>query len=248
MSAGLFAELAAPFAPDRVSWRCGSTNKEKTKGMALAYIDARDVMERLDEVLTPAGWQKSFPHADGKTVCSIGIKVGDEWIWKSDGAGDTDVEAEKGALSDAFKRAAVNWGIGRYLYDLPSPWVEIEAFGNPNKPSYRIKETEHRKLQALLSRDAKAHRAAVVKSEAQPADDKAAAVSPDVRAAYIAECRKTILSFASADDVRDWWNGDDRKKMFEQFDLSEAESTELKNGALERRKVLARQATARSAA
>lgn len=146
-----FEALKAPFPPDRISWRVGSTNKEKTKGMALAYIDARDVMERLDQVCTPAGWQNAYPHAQGKTVCAIGIKADETtWVWKSDGAGDTDFEADKGALSDAFKRAAVRWGIGRYLYDLSAPWVDIEAFGNPSKPSYRIKDDQMAKLERLL--------------------------------------------------------------------------------------------------
>ncbi len=142
-----FAKLRAPFPPERVSWRVGSTNKEKTKGMALAYIDARDVMDRLDEVCGPAGWQCRYPHANGKTVCEIGVKIGDEWIWKADGAGDTDYEAEKGALSDAFKRAAVRLGIGRYLYDVDSPWVEVEAAGK----SFKIKEHEYRRLRRLLT-------------------------------------------------------------------------------------------------
>lgn len=138
-----FAALAAPFPADRVSWRVGSTNKDKTKGMALAYIDARDVMERLDAVCGPAGWQCRYSHTDGKTVCDLALKVGDEWIWKADGAGDTDYEAEKGALSDAFKRSAVRWGIGRYLYDLASPWVEIEPMG---AKSFKVKESEKGKL------------------------------------------------------------------------------------------------------
>jgi len=132
-----FDKLRAPFPPERVSWRVGSTTADKKKGLALAYIDARDVMQRLDEVCGPAGWQNTYPHANGKTVCAIGIKVGDEWIWKSNGAGDSDVEAEKGALSDAFKRAAVQWGIGRYLYDVDSPWVEIEPMGR----SFKIAES-----------------------------------------------------------------------------------------------------------
>lgn len=142
-----FEKLRAPFPPDRISWRVGSTNQAKTKGMALAYIDARDVMERLDEVCGPSGWQDRYPHAQGKTVCAIGIKVGEEWIWKEDGAGDTDFEADKGALSDAFKRAAVRWGIGRYLYDLAAPWVEIEPMG---AKSHKIKESELPKLMKLL--------------------------------------------------------------------------------------------------
>jgi hypothetical protein len=120
-------KLKEPFPPDRISWRVGSTTKDKAKGMALAYIDARDVMQRLDDVCGPENWQCDYPHAAIKTVCRIGIKVGDEWVWKANGAGDTDIEGEKGALSDAFKRAAVLWGIGQYLYDLESPWVALDG-------------------------------------------------------------------------------------------------------------------------
>src|ERR1700757_4672948 len=103
----MYDKLKAPFPPDRVSWRVGSTTADKKKGLAFGYIDARDVMERLDDVCGPENWQCTYPHANGKTICSIGIRVcregeGFEWIWKSDGAGDSDVEAEKGAMSDAF--------------------------------------------------------------------------------------------------------------------------------------------------
>lgn len=126
----IFDQLKAEFPRYAVSWRAQSLNKEGTAAMALAYIDARDVMNRLDDVVGPDGWQCRYPHASGKTVCEIGIRVGDEWIWKADGAGDSDIEAEKGALSDAFKRAAVRWGIGRYLYDLDSPWVGCEHYTN----------------------------------------------------------------------------------------------------------------------
>lgn len=146
----LFEKLAEPFPPEAVSWRVGSTTGDKSKGMALAFIDARDVMDRLDAVCGPGGWQCRYPHANGKTVCEIGIKVGDEWVWKADGAGDTDVEKEKGALSDAFKRAAVRWGIGRYLYHLPSPWVALTPAGR----SYRIADGEQVKLERLLTTNA----------------------------------------------------------------------------------------------
>ena len=122
--------LKIPFRPDLVSWRVGSTTTDKSKGMALAYIDARDVMERLDEVCGASGWQDTYPWSDGKKiVCSIGIKIEGEWVWKSNGAGETDFEGEKGAFSDAFKRAAVLWGIGRYLYDVKAPWMPIKAQG-----------------------------------------------------------------------------------------------------------------------
>ena len=142
----IFEQLASPFDPSEIDWRVGSTNGDKTKGMALAYIDARAVMDRLDMVVGPAGWQCRYTMGEGKTVCEISVKCGDEWVTKSDGAGNTDFEAEKGALSDAFKRAAVRWGIGRYLYNIASPWVPIEAKGK----SHFITPEGKRTLDALL--------------------------------------------------------------------------------------------------
>lgn len=136
--------LFAPFPPEEIEWRVGSTTKDKKKGMALAYIDARAVMDRLDAVCGPENWQCRYPIAADKTCCEIGIMLG-EWVWKSDGAGDTDIEGSKGAFSTAFKRAAVRWGIGRYLYDLKAPWVELRQAGN----TYVIADHELTKLAKL---------------------------------------------------------------------------------------------------
>lgn len=127
------SKLKAPFPQSQVSWRAQTVSKNGDKALAVAYIDARDVQDRLDEVCGPENWQCRYPHANGKTVCEIGIRVGNEWVWKSDGAGDSDIEAEKGALSDAFKRAAVRWGVGRYLYDLETPWVPCESYEKGGK-------------------------------------------------------------------------------------------------------------------
>jgi len=124
-----FEKLKRPFRPHEIEWRVGATNKDKTKGMALAYMDARAVMDRLDAVCGPENWQCRYAHAGEKTCCDLGIVVNDTCIWKADGAGDTDFEGSKGAFSDAFKRAAVRWGIGRYLYDIDTPWVPIEPRG-----------------------------------------------------------------------------------------------------------------------
>lgn len=124
--------LRQAFDPERIKWRIGSTNADKTKGLALPYIDARLVMERLDGVVGPFNWQNEFHLLEetARVYCRIGIRVPREgtlisdWVWKGDGAGATDIEGEKGSFSDAFKRAAVHWGIGRYLYDdIPSLWV-----------------------------------------------------------------------------------------------------------------------------
>lgn len=120
-------KLFDEFPKDAVSWRAQTLTKDGAKAMALAYIDARDVMERLDEVCGSDGWQDRYEFSGARTICYLSVKVGDEWITKADGAGDTAVEAEKGAISDAFKRAAVKWGIGRYLYALDAPWVPCEV-------------------------------------------------------------------------------------------------------------------------
>lgn len=127
--------LAAEFSRDAVHWRPQGKPLVKTGSnpvcMALAYIDARDVMDRLDGVCGPDRWQTEFVEtAKGRVICRIGILTGNGWVWKGDGAGDTDVEGEKGGISDALKRAAVSWGIGRYLYRLKSPWVECEVGNN----------------------------------------------------------------------------------------------------------------------
>ena len=144
----IFAALSAPFPPDAVSWRVGSTTSDKTKGMALAYIDSRDVQDRFDAVVGPGNWQRRHPHVNGTTTCEIDVWCeGRGWVTKTDGAGDTDVEAEKGSLSDSFKRAAVNWGVGRYLYGLDAPWVELEPSGR----SFKIKKAEFAKLRRVLT-------------------------------------------------------------------------------------------------
>lgn len=119
--------LFAEFPRDAVSWRAQSVTKAGDKALALAYIDARDVMDRLDDVCGSENWQDRYEFHGTRTICYLSIRVDGEWITKADGAGDSDVEAEKGAISDALKRAAVKWGVGRYLYHIVSPWVPCET-------------------------------------------------------------------------------------------------------------------------
>lgn len=124
----LLAQLKNPFNPNQLKWRVGATNKEKTKGIALAYLDAREVMKRLDDVCGPDRWQTKLTRTGEGFTCEIGIKFDTEWVWKSNSAGDTKVEPIKGGSSDAFKRAAAVWGVGRYLYYLPNVWVAIDEY------------------------------------------------------------------------------------------------------------------------
>src|SRR5688572_16777083 len=100
----LFAALCEPFSSEDVEWRVGSTNSDKTKCLPLVYVDARAVMDRLDGVCGPNAWQCNYSSGvNGSIVCNLGLlmptaNVGEvEWVWKADGAGETNIEGEKGA-------------------------------------------------------------------------------------------------------------------------------------------------------
>lgn len=126
----IMKRLQAPFAPEEIEWRVGATNKDKTKGLALAFVTNRAIQNRLDEVFGCFGWKNEFREWRGNAqLCGISVKYDGEWITKWDGASDTDFEATKGGLSDAMKRAAYQWGIGRYLYNLEPVWVPIKQVG-----------------------------------------------------------------------------------------------------------------------
>lgn len=130
-------KLQEPFPPEDIEWRVGSTNTDKTKGIALAYVTNRAIMNRLDSIFGPFGWKNEFREwKESSQLCGISVKVDGEWITKWDGADDSQTEAVKGGLSDAMKRAGYQWGIGRYLYNLENQWVPIEPLGR----SFRLKQ------------------------------------------------------------------------------------------------------------
>lgn len=119
--------LAAPFDESDLEWRAGATNRDKTRALALPYITNRAIMQRLDDVVGPANWKNEFsPGPLGGVLCGLSIRVDGEWVTKYDGADNSDIESVKGGLSDAMKRAGVQWGIGRYLYSLESVWWEYD--------------------------------------------------------------------------------------------------------------------------
>ena len=121
--------LKSPFK--NVKWRKGYKN-----GKDLVYIDARDVMDRLDTVFGIDGWQTKYEYLGGRMICNLSVRFDLEWITKSDGAGDSNIEGEKGGISASLKRAAVLLGIGRYLYNPnafnanrePASWATPEGF------------------------------------------------------------------------------------------------------------------------
>ena len=119
----------------QIRWRVQSFSKNKPTAQCVAYIDARDVMDRLDQVVGEENWQDDYKIVNGSLFAGIGIKVGEEWIWKWDTGTESNIEKEKGQVSDSFKRAGIKWGIGRFLYSLPIHYVKAnEIKTNSNYP------------------------------------------------------------------------------------------------------------------
>lgn len=130
----IMRELAQPFNQEDLEWRVqavGKTNDGKPWARVLAYVTNRAIQQRLDDVCGAFGWKNNFyplPNSVGDgAMCSISIKFGDEWITKYDGADNTNIEATKGGLSGAMKRAGVQWNIGRYLYDIEAMYAECKT-------------------------------------------------------------------------------------------------------------------------
>lgn len=138
--------LAAPFSNGDIEWRISATTQDKTKGLAVPYVTNRAIQNRLDSTVGIDGWQNEFkPWKDGKAqLCGISIyfQQQKQWLTKWDGADDSDFESVKGGLSDSMKRAAVEWGVGRYLYGMTQIWVKVVQRGK----SFFIVDEEQPKL------------------------------------------------------------------------------------------------------
>jgi len=118
-------ELSRPFDTDDLEWRIQQSGISNGKpwGMAIAYVTNRAIQGRLDDVVGPGLWKNEFQPEGNGYLCGLSIKVEGEWVTKWDGSEKTDIEPMKGGLSGSMKRAAVQWGIGRYLYNLETVFV-----------------------------------------------------------------------------------------------------------------------------
>ena len=112
--------------PDEVDVRPAEA-KDGRKATLLLYQDARCAMNILDSTLGPMAWQREYYEAAGLLFCKIGIYDSETnlWLWKSDTGSKSNIEEDKGLASDAFKRAAVAWGIGRELYTAPRITIDL---------------------------------------------------------------------------------------------------------------------------
>lgn len=129
---------------DEIDVRVGGVYKA---GIALLlYKDARCDMAILDETVGPGCWQRDHKAINNTIYCGVGIYIPnpaieaypDTWVWKWDAGSESNTEAEKGAASDSFKRACVNWGIGRELYTAPLIFIRCATEQNPNGKGYRL--------------------------------------------------------------------------------------------------------------
>lgn len=132
----LFADLAAPFEPHEVKIR-------PQGGRQLKYVTARTVMNRLDEAIGPENWWDEYEQSERSVVCKLTLRLPDgQVLTKYDVGGHAGMQDEgddeKSGFSDAFKRAAAKFGVGRYLYGDGAPRYQrklaiVEASGNAHE-------------------------------------------------------------------------------------------------------------------
>ncbi len=144
----IFTELAIPFDPHVVEWRVTNTMKNgKPRGQVMPYADQRAYIDRLNALLTPAGWTRQYEvrassnfqrGADNKTVAKVFVTcnltlfgigshcaTGEEWA--------DDENAVTSAEAQAFKRTCSCLGLGRYLYHFVGEWVDLDDRRRPKK-------------------------------------------------------------------------------------------------------------------
>lgn len=178
--------LLKEFPAEEIQWKPETFNKEKTKALIVAYIDARAVMDRLDEVIGVGNWKDEYEviYAD-KGSFSIKCKLTIFGVTKEDvGEGDT----TKGAFSDALKRAAVKFGVGRHLYSLKQEWIDWE-------PSMAYK-----KISPDMGKKTYSQSAGPQPSKPLPKDDAAAQDDPTVP--FGDWKGKRVSEITSADSVK----------------------------------------------
>jgi hypothetical protein len=121
-------------------WRVQNFSKNYPSAQCIAYIDARDAMRILDQVVGPGNWQDDYKMVGDTRFAGVGINVEGDWVWKWDTGSETSVEAEKGEVSDSFKRACVKWGIGRFLYEVEAQFVVTNEVKRERNSPYAVDE------------------------------------------------------------------------------------------------------------
>jgi len=135
MQTAHLAALARPFDPNDLVWKPVAASKDRSSARVVPYVTNRAIMDRLDQVCGPENWRNEYcPGPNGGLLCGLSLRIeredgSAEWITKWDGAENTDIQPVKGGLSASMRRAAVQWGIGRYLYRMPPVFARLDERG-----------------------------------------------------------------------------------------------------------------------
>ncbi|HFJ9466576.1 Rad52/Rad22 family DNA repair protein [Bacillus sp. FSL L8-0199] len=128
--------LQAEFPFEQLGWKIIHTFESDGRFFAYVapFVDARAIQDRFDEVFGIDKWQVSYEKWGEKaTKCTISVFLNERWISKEDGSEESDYSSVKGGFSNSLKRAAVLWGVGRYLYNVKPTKVELSTRSNgPN--------------------------------------------------------------------------------------------------------------------
>ena len=129
-----------PLRPDEIEVRVGQVYSGGCT--MLLYKNARVDMAILDEIYGPMGWQRAHKEINGVMYCGVGVydEASGHWVWKWDAGTESNTEKEKSAASDSFKRACVNWQIGRELYSAPFIWLEVatDSYQQNGRTFYKL--------------------------------------------------------------------------------------------------------------
>ncbi|MGX5452673.1 Rad52/Rad22 family DNA repair protein [Bacillus anthracis] len=135
----IMESLQAEFPFEQLGWKI--THTFESNGRFFAYlapfVDARAIQDRFDEVFGIDKWQVSYEKWGEKaTKCTISVFLNERWISKEDGSEESDYNSVKGGFSNSLKRAAVLWGVGRYLYNIKPHKVELTTQGKGKNDIY----------------------------------------------------------------------------------------------------------------
>lgn len=145
---------------DEIECRIGQIKEDKGLSLLL-YKDARADQILLDETVGPLNWQRKHTRDNANCIVSIWDEQKGEWVSKEDTGSESNTEAEKGLASDSFKRACVNWGIGRELYTAPFIWIPKDKCKLTGRKCFdkfeivRITYDENRNIDGLAIRNAR---------------------------------------------------------------------------------------------
>ena len=156
----LLAELEVPFPVDQVLWRVTNTANNRTRGQVVPYADPRAYTDRLNALVSPQGWTRSYETVTMNNITRtkrnaeivtgkilVTCKVTIEGLGTHSGTGEEwadEDNAMTAAEAQAFKRACSCFGLGRYFYDFDAPWVDTDDKSRPKKtptvPAWMIPE------------------------------------------------------------------------------------------------------------